>query len=68
MAAALAFFVVEREPPLRVVSGSLPWPSGQATSLLVSLQALSSQTLGPTSPTPMASGVITQPSASRGDP
>lgn len=42
MVAALAFFVVEREPPLMGVSASLPWPSGQATLLLVSLQALSS--------------------------
>lgn len=50
MAAAPASYDAEREPLLREVSESLPWLSGQATLLLVSLQASSSWTLGPISP------------------
>ena len=66
--AAPASCGVEREPPSRVASESLPWPSGQATSLLVSLQALSSWSPGPTSPALKVDRVTTQPSPPRSDP
>lgn len=66
--AALASCDAEREPLSKGASESLPWPSGQVTSLPVSFQAFCSWTLGLIFPALITNGVTVQPSTPRCDP